>query len=559
MTGALALLLAVVLPLALLPLVLLPATRRFGLALAPWSAVPALLLALGGTTDAESFAWLLLGLRVGLDDTGRVFLLFTAWLWWLAGLFGRAYLADDAREPRFVAFYLATLCGNLGLIVAQDIAGFYLFFALMTFAAYGLVVHAGSDEARRAGSVYIVLAVIGEMLLLAGFLLAAQQAGSIDLARVPAAVAQAPARDAIVGLLLAGFGVKAGVLLLHVWLPLAHPVAPTPASAVLSGAMIKAGLLGWLRFLPIGQVALPDWGALCVAAGLAATFYGAVVGLAQTNAKTVLAYSSISQMGLMTALVGAALLAPEAAPLALTAVVVFAAHHGLAKGALFLSVGIDGGPPWLLRLGQAAAALALAGAPWTSGAAAKYLLKGALGAAPAPWPAWVDAAVLPLSSFVTALLLLRFMLLAAPGPGRAHFGHWLPWGLSVLGVAAAVPWWKPDAVLAGADLAGFMPIVAALVVALVAGAAPVRWRAWRIPPGDVLALGSLVGLRLWRAMVGTYSAVAGLAARMKPARAVGRGWPRSRAPVLRVDAVAGVAFVFLIVLIFLLLTWSTRP
>lgn len=550
MTAALALLLCALLPLALVPLVALPATRRLGLALAPWSAPPALLLALRGTIETESFTWLLLGLRVGLDDIGRVFLLFTAALWWLAGLFGRTYLADDARRPRFFAFYLAAQCGNLGLIVAQDIAGFYLFFALLTFAAYGLVVHTGSDEARRAGTVYIVLAIIGEMLLLAAFLLAAQAAQSIDLSRVPAAVAQAPARGLIVGLLLTGFGVKAGVLVLHVWLPLAHPVAPTPASAVLSGAMIKAGLLGWLRFLPLGQAALPDWGALCVLAGFAAAFYAALVGLAQTNPKTVLAYSSISQMGLMTALVGAALLAPEAAALTLTAVVVFAVHHGLAKGALFLSVGVGGGPFGLLRLGQALAVLALAGAPWTSGATAKYLLKGAFDAAPGPWPAWM-AFLLPLSSFATALLLLRFMVLVFPTPGRWSVGRWLPWLLSVSAVVLAVPAGMPAATIAGAGWEGLLPLVAAVVVAVLARALPARLRGWRVPPGDVLTLATRAGIGMsWRMPAGARRA-ANLAAATSAFVAQRRRWPQ--APALRADLVAGTAFVFLVVLFFLLL------
>src|SRR5690606_7309656 len=119
------------------------------------------------------------------------------------------------------------------------------------------------------------------------------------LPAVAAGLADAPRRDLIVGLVLAGFGIKAGALPLHVWLPLAHPAAPTPASAVLSGAMIKAGLLGWLRFLPLGLVALPGWAALLMVLGVVAVFFGAAAGAVQQDAKAVLAYSSISQMGLM--------------------------------------------------------------------------------------------------------------------------------------------------------------------------------------------------------------------------------------------------------------------
>jgi formate hydrogenlyase subunit 3/multisubunit Na+/H+ antiporter MnhD subunit len=121
----------------------------------------------------------------------------------------------------------------------------------------------------------------------------------------------------------------AGVYALHVWLPLAHPVAPTPASAVLSGAMIKAGLLGWLRFLPLGEAATPGWGNVCTIAGLAAAFDGVLVGCTQDNAKTVLAYSSISQMGFMTMAVGVGLTVPAVWTQALTATALYALHHAM--------------------------------------------------------------------------------------------------------------------------------------------------------------------------------------------------------------------------------------
>ena len=107
-------------------------------------------------------------------------------------------------------------------------------------------------------------------------------------------------------LLWLGLGVKAGVIGLHVWLPLAHPVAPAPASAVLSGAMIKAGLLGWLTVLPLGMESLSpammQFGNVVLVAGFAAAFGAALYGIWQSHPKAILAYSSISQMGMLTAL-----------------------------------------------------------------------------------------------------------------------------------------------------------------------------------------------------------------------------------------------------------------
>ncbi len=206
--------------------------------LAPLAAVPALLVSLLAIADAgfmrAEVAWPLLfsGIRLGLDQVSRIFLLFTAVLWALAMVYARAYLAGDPNRHRFFFFFLTALSGNIGLILARDAVGFYLFFALMTFTAYGVIVHVGSAPARRAGKVYIIMALLGEALLISALLLATAAAGGTDLRQIPAAVAASPLRDLIIALVLTGFGVKAGAVPLHMWLPLAHPVAPIPASAV---------------------------------------------------------------------------------------------------------------------------------------------------------------------------------------------------------------------------------------------------------------------------------------------------------------------------------------
>ena len=150
-------------------------------------------------------------------------------------------------------WWLLTLTGSLGVFIAADLASFYLTFGLASLAAWGLVVHDGTPRAVDAGAIYLALAVLGEICLLLAFaLLAAATPGdSLAIRDVVALLPASPWRGLTLALLIAGFGLKIGLVPLHVWLPLAHPAAPMPASAVLSGAIIKAGVIGLIRFLPL--------------------------------------------------------------------------------------------------------------------------------------------------------------------------------------------------------------------------------------------------------------------------------------------------------------------
>jgi formate hydrogenlyase subunit 3/multisubunit Na+/H+ antiporter MnhD subunit len=513
MTPAL-LLLSVSAPMIVAALFLYPPARSAMAATAPWTAVFALAAAVivrPGT--AIDLPWIMLGARAGLDTTGKLFLASATLLWLIAGIYAQSYLHRDRARHRFFVFYLMAMAGNIGLIIAHDIITFVAFFSLMSFSAYGLVTHNRDDAGRRAGLVYIILVVTGEVLLFTGLVLAATQAGSLMIEEVRAGIALAPARNIIVPLLLAGFGIKLGVVPLHFWLPLAHPVAPTPASAVLSGAMIKAGLIGWMRFLPIGETAMPGWGLLCIVVGYAAVFSGVLVGLTQSNPKTVLAYSSVSQMGLIVVAVGSALTQPATWPFVSSFLAIYAFHHAIAKGSLFLGVGVAGGlfhAPWKRRLvvaGLVIPALALAGAPLTLGGAAKVALKKVMSTGIAPWAGASDV-LLPLSALATTLLMARFLYLVWPqkstGRSSVGVGMVLPWSV----LASSVVWmtW----VLAWHDALGPNRLTISPAVMwkstwpIAAGggltALVIRWKSLaaffshiRIPAGDlVVPLGALL-------------------------------------------------------------------
>ena len=448
--------------------------------LTPWTTLPALwLVATGGNGQEASFGWLLIGLDLALDPVGRVFLLLTALLWLAAGLYTLADRGGDPRARRFHLFFLLAMSGNLGLVLASDVVGFYLFFSLMSLASWGLVVHYETPEARRAGRVYLVTALVGELLLFAGLVLSVVEAGTTRMAAIAAA---GPDGWALV-LLVIGLGFKAGMLPFHFWLALAHPAAPVPASAVLSGAMIKAGLLGWLRLLPSDADGFSGLGETLVVLGFLAAVFAAVGGVLQSRPKTILAYSSISQMGLMTVGVGLSLLLPEARDVLVAAVAFYALHHGLAKGALFLSVGIvDRLPSSLVGRYFTLAllllpALAVAGLPWTSGALAKSLLSAPLGGSDIAFvKGWLGVAMVG-----STLLVLRFLWClrakaAIGGSARSlELYRWLPWSV-LASMSLVLPF---SLLLAGGargisvgDLMGWSlvwPLLAGLGVAVVAG------------------------------------------------------------------------------------------
>ena len=489
---------------------LIPALRSGCLKIAPWTAfiglAASLLIHSGINLEVP---WFFMGGRIGLDVTGRAFLLFSSLIWLLSALFARPYLAGSDRKEKnhlFYFYFLVSMSGNFGLILAREVLGFYLFFGLMSFAAYGLIIHERSPAAMRAGRVYIILVILGEVLLFSAFLLLAAQTGSLRLGE-PGTVT---ASNISLLLFFLGFGIKAGALPLHVWLPLAHPAAPAPASAVLSGAMIKAGLLGWLRFLPLGQAdTIPGWwGQLFLLFGLLAAFYGIFIGLSQSNPKTILAYSSISQMGLMTTIVGCGLLVNGDRSVIVAVISFYALHHGLAKATLFLAVGVvrppgkHHSPPQWFWFALALPCLALAGMPGTGGFAAKQGFKELLHLS-SPSTAKLLAVALPLAAGGTAMLLTHFFLsikkLAHTPPDRIDsICGW--WVISLI-ISISLPWLRavtspwldfiPSVDHMGSSM---LPIVLGMGFGLFYSLKLHGKNGYHIPAGDMLEL--LVLLRM---------------------------------------------------------------
>ncbi|WP_071795287.1 complex I subunit 5 family protein [Natronohydrobacter thiooxidans] len=465
-----------------------PRWRPHALWILPLAPLPALGLALAGAPGAIFLPDLLLGVHLAAVPGGALYLGMTALVWAAAGVHAALTLPPGPKAGALTGFWCLTLAGNLGVFLAGDVVTFYLAFAAVSLAAWFLVVHERTKKALAAGKLYITLAILGEAALLIGLMIGAAAAEDLRVSSVRAALPDAPLGPFGIAALLVGFGIKAGMIPLHLWLPVAHPAAPVPGSAVLSGAIVKAGLIGMILFIPVAS----GWGSLLVVAGLIGAFAAALWGLTQQDPKAVLAYSTVSQMGLLLTLVGAGS----------SHVAFYALHHGLAKAAMFLCVGVVAAAATprarLLTLTIAGImALSVSGFPLSGGALAKLASKEGLS----------DPLVLALtlSSMTTTLVLGWFMLrLARHHATRGHRPVWpgLFAGAAFLAaLALLVPWflWERVTGLQGTYplgqaniLAGLWPVMLGLVAVAV-----LRARAMpSYPPGDLLALLEMLRARL---------------------------------------------------------------
>ncbi len=358
-----------------------------------------------------------------VDSLGRWFVTLVTAVWVPVGIYSIVYMRHEGEEKRFFGFYLLLY----GVLVCLDFSGnlvtMYLFYELMTLASFPLVLHSGSREAIMAALKYLFYSLCGAYLGLYGIYFLHGISGSP--AFTPGGVlgseilaGHGGPLPAVVMLMLVGFGAKAGMFPLHAWLPAAHPVAPSPASAVLSGVIVKSGVLAVIRV--VYYIVGPDllrgtwvqyvWLTLT----LATVFMGSLLAYREPVLKKRLAYSTVSNLSYI--LFGLAVLSPAGFTGALLHVV----FHGIIKCGLFLAAGIfllDGKTRveelsgisrrmptvlWCYTL----LSLALIGIPPASGFVSKwYLAQGALEAGLGAW-GYVGAAVLLVSALLTAGYLL---------------------------------------------------------------------------------------------------------------------------------------------------------
>jgi formate hydrogenlyase subunit 3/multisubunit Na+/H+ antiporter MnhD subunit len=293
-----------------------------------------------------------LALTFKVDLAGWLVALVTSFLWVLASIFGISYMTHEKKRTRYDFFSLCTLAANLGVLLAGDYFTLFIFFEALIFFPYPLIAHKEDAAAIKGANLYLYVGFAASLALLAGIVLLRNYTGGVAIEPIAGDVARSMSSNVkfqIAALMILGFGGKAGIFLEHVWLPEAHPVAPSPASALLSGAMIKAGAYGIFRvvnqlFIPQGEsvdgwAILSSVGYATIWIGIVTMFYAVLCALISSDSKRMLAYHSVSQMGYIVLGIGcAAYLGKEGAAGAAGALYhIF--NHALFKAALFLGVG----------------------------------------------------------------------------------------------------------------------------------------------------------------------------------------------------------------------------
>ena len=281
-------------------------------------------------------------LSFSLEGFHAVYALIGVFMWAVSLLFTPRYFRGHSHRGRYYFFTLLTLPATVGVFLSADLYTAFIFFEIMSFASYPWVAQEETPEALRAAGTYLAVAVFGGMVTLMGLFWLHHLAGTLDFEGLRSWAESLPDRSALywpVSLAFVGFAAKAGVFPLHVWLPRAHPVAPAPASALLSGILTKTGVFGMaVLSLRLFQ-GDPVWGnVLVVLAGITMVL-GAVKAVFSTDLKHTLACSSMSQIGfILTGLAFSVLLGEENA-LAARGAFLHMVNHSLIKLDLFLCAG----------------------------------------------------------------------------------------------------------------------------------------------------------------------------------------------------------------------------
>ncbi len=380
-----------------------------------------------------------------MDPLGAVFAVLTLVIFISSGVFALDYMKEEKNKKSFAVFFLLSMFTELALCAASNLITFYLCYELLTVMSMPLVIHERSKEAKLAALKYLFFSLFGAYAALFGIYNLARYSSSLDFVQGGSLSPEAFSDNrtlmlAVAMALILGFGVKAGMWPMHAWLPAAHPIAPSPASAALSACIVKAGVLGIIRSLWYVYGADKLRGTwvqtVFMILALMTVLMGSTLAFKEPVLKKRLAYSTVSQVsyilfGLAVCMGDAGVRGSDGSVIyvsdAMTGAILHVLAHGFIKAALFLTAGAIihhtgvtkvkdmrgiGLKMPLTMTCYTIVSLGLIGIPPTGGFISKwYLATGAL-ASDIPVFRYLGPAVLLISALLTAGYLLELMILA---------------------------------------------------------------------------------------------------------------------------------------------------
>lgn len=265
------------------------------------------------------------GISFTIDGFRCVYILIAVFMWLMTALFSPEYFKHYENKKRYYIFFWITFAALVGVFLSKDLFTTFIFFEIMSFTSYVWVAQDERAESLRAAATYLTVAVVGGLVMLMGLFLLYSGTGNTYITS---------------SLIFVGFAAKAGVFPLHIWLPKAHPVAPAPASALLSGILTKSGIFGII--ILSYQMMLGDiyWGRAMLFLGVITMVLGAILALFSIDLKRTLACSSMSQIGFIMVGIGCGTMLGEEGALAMRGTMLHMVNHSLIKLALFMAAGV---------------------------------------------------------------------------------------------------------------------------------------------------------------------------------------------------------------------------
>ena len=303
----------------------------------------AILLFINGAGEFSIPNFCGLGISFVGDGFRCLMALITAIGWFTATMMLREYFSHSRNRNRYYCFWLLTLCGTIGVFLSADLFTTFIFFELMSFASWVMVIHTEKEDAMKAAETYLAVAVIGGLVTLMGVFMLYKQLGTVridELYDAAQAVGSSTGLWVASLLTLFGFAAKAGSFPLHIWLPTAHPAAPAPASAVLSGVIIKTGVFGILVLSTQVFRHNFSWGSMMLVLGVITMLLGAVLAVFSNDLKRTFACSSVSQIGFILVGIAMQCLLGHHNALAVDGTLLHVVNHASIKLILFPAAGV---------------------------------------------------------------------------------------------------------------------------------------------------------------------------------------------------------------------------